>query len=253
MRHFFTILSHEIRSLLFSSSTYIAATLFLVVMGFIFAGILDDYNRAPQEISPATTFFQFFWLPVLFMVPLLTMKSIADERRQGTLETLLTTPASTGEVVLAKFCASYFLYVLLWASTYGFHVVFRHYAPDDHFIDPGPLIGGYVFIAVSGLFFVAVGIFASSLTRSQPVAGILSVVLLLAFILGFRYLAILAQLNQTVLYPFRQAIDSLQVFRHLEDFSHGVVDTRQVFFYLTGSVLALIFSILGVEAKILRS
>ena len=92
MRHFFTLLSHEIRVLLFSPSTYIAAVLFLLVMGFIFTGILDAYSKTPQETPPAVVFFQLFWLPVFFMVPLLTMKCFAEERRLGTIETLLTTP-----------------------------------------------------------------------------------------------------------------------------------------------------------------
>ena len=70
MRHYFTILSHEIRTLLYSPSTYIAAVFFLGVMGFIFASILDIYSKSPQEMPPAVVFFQFFWFPVLFMVPL---------------------------------------------------------------------------------------------------------------------------------------------------------------------------------------
>ena len=154
MRHYFTILSHEIRTLLYSPSTYIAATFFLGVMGFVFASILDSY-RVPQETPPAVVFFQFFWFPVLFMVPLLTMKTIADERRQGTLETLLTTPVNTAEVVLGKFSAAYLFYLLLWASTLGFHYIIQLYARDLRGLDPGPLVGGYLFIAVSGLLFVA--------------------------------------------------------------------------------------------------
>ena len=86
MRHFFTILSHELRSLLFNPSTYVAAVLFLSLMGFIFTGILDAYSKAPQETPPAAVFFQLFWIPVFFMVPLLTMKCLAEERRLGTLE-----------------------------------------------------------------------------------------------------------------------------------------------------------------------
>lgn len=253
MRHFFTILSHEIRTLLFAPSTYIAAVLFLAVMGFIFAGILDDYNRAPQETPPAAVFFKFFIVPVFFMVPLLTMKSLAEERRLGTLETLLTTPVSTGEVVLGKFGAAYLLYLLMWASTYGFHFLLERYARDARYLDAGPLIGGYVFVAVSGLLFIALGIFASSLARSQAVAGILCFSLLFALIVGFSYLGGIAALNEELLLPVKSAVDSLQVFHHLEDFTNGVVDTRQVFFYVTGAVLALLFSILGVEAKILHS
>ncbi len=253
MRHFFTILSHEVRTLLFAPSTYIAAVLFLVIMGFFFAGILDDYTRAPQETAPAVVFFRFFIVPVLFMVPLLTMKSLAEERRLGTLETLLTTPVSTGEVVLGKFGAAYLLYAAMWGSTYGFHVVLERHVQDQRFLDPGPLIGGYLFIAVSGLLFIALGIFASSIARSQAVAGILCFALLLGLVVGFGYLAGLAALQEGMFEPVKATVDSIQVFRHLNDFTNGVVDTRQVFFYLTGSALALLFSVLGVEAKILQS
>lgn len=253
MRHYFTILSHEIRTLLYSPSTYIAATFFLGVMGFIFASILDLYSKSPQETPPAVVFFQFFWFPVLFMVPLLTMKTIADERRQGTLETLLTTPVNTAEVVLGKFSAAYFFYLLLWGSTFGFHYLLRLHVGDTRFLDSGPLIGGYLFIAVSGLLFIAIGIFASSMTRSQPVAGIFTVVLLIFVILAPRYVTELSALNTPTLTPLKSALEALQVPSHVEDFTRGVIDTRQLFYYLTGSTLALIFSILGVEAKLLNS
>ncbi len=252
MRHFLTILSHEIRTLLYAPSTYIAATLFLLVMAFVFTGILEDYNRAALETPPSAVFFQLFWLPVFFMVPLLTMKSLAEERRLGTLETLLTTPVSTAEVVLGKFGAAYLLYLLMWGSTYGFHRVLHHYAQDARFLDAGPLLGGYLFIAVSGLLFIAIGIFASSLTRSQSVAGVLSGTMLIALILGFRFAGQVTALDQELLHPVKAAVDSLQVFQHLEDFTNGVVDSRQVIFYVSGSILALIFSILGVEAKLLQ-
>ena len=253
MRHYFTILSHEIRALLYSPSTYIAAVLFLVVMGFIFAGILEVYSKAPQESPPAAVFFQVFWIPVFFMVPLLTMKCFAEERRLGTLETLLTTPVTTAEVVLGKFSAAYLFYLLLWGSTLGFHYILHIYARDTRFLDPGPLIGGYLFIAVSGLLFVAVGVLASALTRNQSVAAILCFAILFGLIIGLRYVGELTALRGSAFGSLKDLVASLQVAVHVEDFTHGIVDTRQVFFYLTGAVLALIFSVLGVEAKILNS
>ncbi|SDR72097.1 ABC transporter permease [Opitutus sp. GAS368] len=252
MRHYFTIFSLEVRTLLYSPSTYIAAVFFLGVMGFFFSNILEIYSKAPQETPPAVVFFQVFWFPVLFMVPLLTMKTIADERRQGTLETLLTTPVNTAEVVLGKFSAAYLFYLLLWGSTLGFHYLLQLYARDSRYLDPAPLLGGYLFIAVSGLLFIAIGILASSMTRSQPVAGIFTVVLLILVILGPRYLGEISALNAPVLNPVKSALDSLQIFTHVEDFTHGIIDTRQLFYYLTGSALALLFSILGVEAKLLN-
>lgn len=252
MRHFTTIIAHEIRALLYSASTYIAAVLFLLVMAFFFVGILEEFTKSPQETAPATMFFQLFWIPVWFMVPLLTMRSLAEERRLGTLETLLTTSVTTTEVVLGKFFASYLLYLLLWGSTLGFHYILHFYAGDPRLLAPGPLIGGYLFIAVSGLLYVAVGIFASSLTRSQSVAAIISCVILIGLTIGLNFLATAQFLNQEALRSLKDTAESVQVFQHLADFTHGIIDTRQIIFYVSGSVLALIFSILGVEYKLLQ-
>lgn len=253
MKHYFTLLSHEIRMLLVNPSTYIAATLFLAVMGFMFTGILETFSKTPQDTSPAQVFFSIFWFPVLFIVPLLTMKCLAEERRLGTIETLLTTPVTTTEVVLAKYSAAYLLYVSLWASTGGFFYILKKFSGDTHFIDSGPLIGGYLFVAVSGLLFVAIGIFASSLSRNQAIAGILCFAMLAAIIVGSRALADATWLNRDLLTPVKSMVDYAQVFSHYEDFTRGVIDTRQLLFYLSGTVLALIFSILGVEVKLLHS
>jgi ABC-2 type transport system permease protein len=253
MKHFLTLLSHEVRMLLVSASTYIAAMLFLVFMGFIFTSILESYSKAPQEVSPALVFFYYFWFPVLFIVPMLTMKCLAEERRLGTIETLLTTPVTTTEVVLGKYGAAYLLYLALWGSTTGFFFILRKFSGDVRFLDPGPLLGGYLFIAISGLLFVALGVFASSLSRNQAVAGILCFTMLLSLVFGLSWLAGSGALNRDALQPARMAVEYAQVLAHRDDFTRGVIDTRQVIFYLSGTVLALIFSILSVEAKLLHS
>jgi len=198
-------------------------------------------------------FFQIFWFPVLFMVPLLTMKCLAEERRLGTIETLLTTPVTTTEVVLGKYGAAYLLYLALWGSTGGFFYILHRFAGDLRFMDPGPLLGGYAFIAVSGLLFVAVGVFASSLSRNQAVAGILGFTMLFGLIFGLGLIQNATWLDREVLDPVREVVDYAQIIRHREDFTRGVIDTRQLLFYLSGTVLALIFSILSVEAKLLHN
>jgi ABC-2 type transport system permease protein len=253
MKHFPTLLSHEIRMLLVSPATYVAATLFLGFMGLIFAKILETYSGTPQEVSPAYVFFYLFWLPVCVMVPLLTMKCLAEERRLGTIETLLTTPVTTTEVVLAKFGAAYLLYLTMWASTGGFFYLLKRFSGDARFLDPGPLIGGYLFIAISGLFFVALGVFASSLTRNQSVAAILSCVMLGTLILGGNALSDSAWLDRDMFIPAKTIINYGHVFAHRDDFTRGVIDARHLLFYLSGAVVSLIFSILGVEAKLLHS
>ncbi len=253
MRHFATLLSHELRMLLVSPATYIAATLFLGFMGLVFTRILEDYSSAAQEVSPAIVYFHLFWLPTCVMVPLLTMKCLAEERRLGTIETLLTTPVTTTEVVLAKFSAAYLLYVSLWVTTAGFFYILHRYAGNSHFIDTGPLLGGFLFIGVSGLFFVAIGVFASSLTRNQSVAGILGCVMLATLILGGNAIADSTWIEQGALRPARDAVEYIHIFSHRDDFTRGVVDTRHLLFYLSGTILALIFSILSVEAKLLHA
>ena len=253
MKHFLTLLSHEIRMLLVSPATYVAATLFLSFMGLIFTKILEEYSATPQETSPADVYFQLFWLPVCVMVPLLTMKCLAEERRVGTLETLLTTPVTTTEVVVAKFGAAYFLYSALWACTIGFFYLLKKFSGDARFLDSGPLLGGFLFIAVSGLFFVAIGVFASSLTSNQSVAGILGCVMLAMLILGGHALSDSTWIEQGVLRPAKAIVEYTHVFAHRDDFTRGVIDSRHVLFYVSGTTLALIFSILSVETKLLHS
>ena len=252
MRHFFTLFRHEVRMLLLNPSSYVSAMLFLVCMGFIFMGILEEYARAAQDTSPAIAFFSLFFLACV-MVPLLTMKSIAEERRSGTLETLLTAPINTTVVVLSKFSASYVLYLLQWLTTIGFVFILHHFARDARLLDPGPLIGGYVFIAVTGLLYVALGTLASALVRSQAAAGILAFAAILIAIFGARMATNMTLFQQEGFQSMRDSVVSVDVFHHLEDFTRGVVDTRQIIFYFTGTALALILSILGLDAKILRS
>ena len=239
--------------LLVNPGTYIAAMLFLVFMGFIFTGILDNYSRTPQDTSPAIVFFQNFWFPVLFMVPLLTMKCLADERRAGTLETLFTTPVTTTEVVLGKYGAAYLFYLTLWSATGGFFYILKKFAADVRFTDTGPLVGGYLFVAVSGLLFIALGVLASALARNQTVAAILTFVMLVLLIGGVNYLSDAAWLDRDFLRPLKDAVDYARVLAHRDDFTRGVVDARQLLFYVSGTVLALIFSILGVEAKLIHA
>jgi ABC-2 type transport system permease protein len=253
VRHYLTILSHELRMLLVSSYTYIAAVFFLGVMGFVFASILDLYSRAPQETSPVFMFFRVFPIPVLFIVPLLTMRCLAEERRLGTLETLLTAPVTTTEVVLGKYGAAFALYAMLWTSTGGFFWLLQRFCGEGSLIDLGALLGCYAFILCSGLLFVAVGVFTSSLSRNQAVASIASFSILFLLIVGLPYISQIPLLQGEGFTTLRSALESARITTHFDDFSRGVIDSRQLLFYFSGSTLMLILSILGLEARMLHS
>lgn len=250
MRAFCSLLWHECRSTFLSPATYTAAALFLLLNSFLFVKTVQG-SMETSDIRPMEVFLRAFWLSSLFVVPLLTMKGIAEERRLGTLETLMTTPITAGGLVLAKFAASYLAYLTMWGATLSFPFLVEHAlggnpAVRPLLIEPGLLLGGYAFIALTGTLFVAVGIFASSLTRSQLVAGMLTFSILFIVIVG------LPELREQALSRslwIAEPLNILQVYRHLEDFSQGVVDTRPLLFYGSHAALVLGLATLVVESK----
>ncbi len=249
MRHYITLLRHEIWKLFINPSTYIAAFLFLLIMGFMFSWLLDLYSTSPQDSSPSITFFRLFFIPVFFMVPLLTMRSVAEERSSGTIENLMTTPVTATEVILSKFTAGYLYYITLWLFTASFHIIFFTFAQENTSVDPYPIAGGYLFIAISGILFISLGIFASSLTESQLVAGIVSFTLVFAFIIGgssLNELIVVIDTQPAWLDALSRHTNSMD---HMNDFSSGVLDSRAFVFYISSAIFFLFLSVLVIEYR----
>ncbi len=253
MKHLPTLFIHEVRALLITPSTYVAAVLALFIMGFFYFYVLIQTAVAEQENPPTELFFSTFWIPVLLIVPMLTMKSIAEERRQGTLQTLMTTPVNAGEVILSKFLAAYVFYIGVWALAIAFPLLATWSLGKESvgavLLDAGPLLGGYAFVLLTGTLFVASGIFSSSLTRSQLVAGMLSFSIIFILIVGVMAIKVISadMDGMTVFSP--EGLSYFQVFEHFEDFTRGVIDTRPVIYYLSGTALVLGLSTLIVESR----
>jgi ABC-2 type transport system permease protein len=253
MKNFWLLLRHEIHLLFVAAPTYIAASLFLLLMGFIYWINLRSFTLTSEYELPNTLFYKTFWLPVFFLVPLLTMRSLAEERRQGTLETLLTTSAGSISIVAAKYAAAYLFYMILWALTLAFPLITQSVVPsaaiEGNLLDRASLTGGISFIALSGCLFIAVGIFSSSLTRSQLVAGMLSFAILFVFIVGGFLLLNVPLSEQSWMTWMAEPLEYLQTFNHLEEFSRGIIDTRPFFYYLSTAFLFLGLAVFNVESK----
>jgi ABC-2 type transport system permease protein len=251
MRHFPTLLRHELRSLFFSSSTYVAAVLFLLLMAAIYYLILVQYSADEFAMPPSEMFFQTFWLPVLFMVPLLTMRSLAEERRMHTLETLLSAPVTTVEVILSKFFAAWIFYCLLWLVTLSFPLIASYGSGGtvarEELFNSAVYVGGLSYVCLSGLLFIAVGILSSTLTRSQLVAGMLSFGILFILLLGPK----LAGAQELGLWAdwLHGPLQYLDITQHRDSFVRGILDTRPFFYYLTNSTIVLAIAALVVESK----
>lgn len=253
MRSLHLLLRHELHALWINPATYLAAVLSLVMMGFFYYYTITVFADAPQAILPNALFFRFFLFPVVLLVPMLTMKSIAEERRLGTLQTLMTTPVGPTAVVLSKFGAAYLFYCALWALALLFPLIaiwtLPHADLRSLLLDPGTLLGGYSFIATSGLLFIAIGIFTSSLTRSQLVAGMLSFSIIFLLIIGITALDYLAP-NLGEWYGLSgETLQYLQIFDHFEDAIDGMIDTRPLVYYFSGTALVLGLATLSVETK----
>jgi ABC-2 type transport system permease protein len=240
---FLKLLKHELRMLWLAPSTYLAGVLFLLLMQGMYLLAISSATQRIEDVLPATLFFHVYFLPVLFLIPLLTMRSLAEEKRMGTLETLITTRVGIGSMVVAKYLAAYIFYCLLWALTLTYPFITQSLAPDiaagARLLDPAPLIGGYAFVFLSGTLFVALGLFCSSLTRSQLVAGMLSFCLLLLLLAASFVLEKLEpgqMASQAWLAAF---VDYMNTPQHLEDFSRGVLDSRPFFFYLSNTAVLL--------------
>ena len=143
--------------------------------------------------------------------------------------------------------------MLLWLSTLSFPLITLMFFPeidtDGYLFIKEPIIGGFSFLALSGIFFVSIGIFASSITRSQLVAAMFSFTALFVAIVGGQQLGNIAQSGTELPFGFRGLVNYLQIFNHLEDFSRGVIDTRPFFYYTSTGVFFLGLSTLMMGAK----
>jgi ABC-2 type transport system permease protein len=251
MKNIGVIYRHEIFLLIISPATYIAGFLFLMLFWYLYTWHI--LPSLPSEDLPTTSLFQYFWIPVIFMVPLLTMKTLAEERRLGTLETLLTTPTTTPTIVIGKFWAAYTVYMTLWLLALLYPALSQLEIPygrtNFNFLEPAPLLGGYLFIAVSGTMHIAAGIFASSLTRSQLVASLLSFGILFIIVLGEYLFFPQIEIPKQMAESWHHTLDYLSTFRHLEDFSRGILDTRPFILYLTSTAIFLGGAVLIIEQK----
>lgn len=252
MKQFLNLLRHEIRTLLLSPTTYITAAFFLTIMGFLYVFIIEEYSQSPQDALPSAELFRTFWIPAFFIVPLLTMKTLAEENRLGTLETLLTTPVTPIAIVLSKFLTTYIFYMLLWSITLTFPLIVQSLLTHSGLpplTNTASITGGFTFIALSSTLYLSIGIFTSSLTKSQLIAGMFSFTLLFITLIGGRILLESPFLENEWIQSLHFPIDYLRTFQQLEDFTLGILDTRPFFFYLGNSALLLGLSALIIQPE----
>jgi len=245
MRTFLTIWKREVDSFFLSPVAYTVMVFFLLILGFGFWFEANLMSTGYNGITVLKEIFGgfFFWLANLIVVPLITMRVFSEEKKSGTLESLMTTPVSDRTVVWAKYFGVYFFYVVLWLPTIAYPFILNYLTGQELLLDPGMLIGTYLGVFLLGSMFVSIGVFSSSLSNNQIVAGMISFCILTAlFMFGFLpYFSKVAWIREVSTY-----FSSIQ---HMLDFSRGAIDTRPIVYNLTTTLLMIFFTTRVLESR----
>ncbi len=225
----------ELTATFLSPVAYIVAAVFLIASGYLF---MSNTLIEGGEASMRFMLDSMAWL-LIFAIPMLTMRQLADEFASGTIETLMTAPVSDVEVVLGKFFGVLMFFVALLATTLMHVILLSQYGEQDVKV----LIYGYLGMILLGGLYISVGLFASAMTRHQLVAAIIGVaVLALVTILVDAVASI--QGGQ-----WRVVLSGVNVLHHYHNFSRGIFDTKDIVFFLTGAAMFLFLTVKVLESK----
>ncbi len=228
------VAQRELKSYFVSPVAYIVIAFFLVMSGLLFAGILATTREATLRYLLSNVSVLF-----LFITPLLTMRLLAEEQRTGTIELLLTNPIRDIEVVLGKYLASLVLMLVMVGLTLYYPALLILLGGDP---DRGPIVSGYLGVLLLGAAFLAIGLFASSLTQNQIVAAIVTFAVLLVLWLG----DIVQNFSSGVI---GSIFSYLSVNSHFQEFSSGIIDSKDVVYFLTLAAAGVFLAYLSVQTR----
>ncbi len=245
MRAFWPIFKRELFAFFVTPLAWVLIVVFLIVQGMHFFLLVDHFSRATDVSGDETPLSAFFgntvllYLVLLMLVPAMTMRLFAEERRSGTIESLMTAPVSSAAVVLAKYAAVLTTYVAMWAPTVLYLVILGRTGA----LDWRAAASAYLGVLSVGAGYLGLGLCASALTRSQFLAMLWTALVLLAlFILG---IGEFVTREGTTMHA---VCAHVSVWAHMNDFASGVVDSRHLVFYGTLTVLPLFVATRAVDA-----
>lgn len=247
MRAYLTLVRRELGAFFVSLTGYVIIASVLLLLGISFTGILDALNDSPTDVPLTELFYRsyYFWIILLLTAPVMTMRSFAFEKGTGTYETLMTTPVSDLQVVLAKFTGTLIFYILTWLPVFGCIAVVRYLTGEAKVLEPWTTASTFLGFALMGCLYMSMGCFASALTRSQIIAAMNSLVMGLGlFLLSLRSLVPMPPTDwAAILFSY------VALSEHLEDFSRGFVDTRHLVFYASLTIFFLFLTLKVVGSR----
>jgi ABC-2 type transport system permease protein len=228
-----TIFRKELRSYFNSAVAYVVIVVFLAIVGWVYTSSMFLINVASLRLM-------FEWIPLvfLFVVPAITMRLLAEEKKAGTIELLTTKPLHDWEIVAGKFFAAWMLIALALLPTLIYYITIAFLGD----IDNGPVIGGYIGLLLMAGVYIAVGLLASSLTENQIVAFIVGLLLMFALFLMDKVLIFIPDFMTSV-------VEYLGIDFHFSNIARGVIDTRDVVYFLSVLGFSLYLSVVSLERR----
>jgi ABC-2 type transport system permease protein len=227
------ISKREIRTYFNSPIAYIVVAAFILITGpLFFTRLLIEKQAEMRGLFEVMS----FWF--MLLVPAVTMRLLSEEKGAGTLELLITMPVRDWEVVLGKFLAAMALICTAVALTVVFALTVKSLGP----IDKGSTIGGYLGLVMIGGAYAAIGVMASAFTRNQVVAFIISSAICFTLYLVGQY----SQVAPEMLQPL---MSFLSIHSHFESFGRGVIDSRDVIYYLSVMAISLLLATVSLESR----
>ncbi|MDR6845553.1 gliding motility-associated ABC transporter permease subunit GldF [Flavobacterium granuli] len=236
-----SIVFREIKSFFGSPIGYLVIALFLIGNGLFLWVFEGDYNILNTGFADLTPFFTLAPWILIFLIPAVTMRSFSDEKKQGTLELLLTKPISLWEIVNGKFLGAFLLIIMAIIPTFIYVKVVWNLGSPEGNLDLGSTLGSYFGLMFLIAAYSAIGIFTSSVSENQIVSFIIAVFLCFFFYFGFEGLA-------TILPSFSSIISYFGMQDHYKSMSRGVIDTRDVIYFISIAVLFLSFTVFNLKS-----
>ena len=233
MRNIGLIASKEFRSHLASPTAYIVTFVFLLITGTFFSTYLSSTGYTDTSIAGFLN-----WAPILLLLfaSVLTMRLLAEEKKMGTWELLLTAPVRDSEVVLGKFLGSLGILLIMLALTLYYPILLWIFGDPDS----GPIVTSYLGLILLGSSALSVGLFASSLTSNQIVAAVVSGLILFAlWFVGSAVNLVPETVGELMAY--------ISLMHQFSGFTMGIIDTRAIIYYLSITALFLFLTIRSLE------
>ena len=221
------ILFKEISGFFSSLVAYITIAAFLIVTG-LFLWVFPDSSILDYGYAGLDSFFNIAPYIFMFLIPAITMRSLAEERKDGTFELLATRPITDWDIVLGKFIAAVAIIVLTLIPTLIYYISVYQLGVVKGNVDTGAVIGSYIGLGLLGSAFVSIGLFASAFGKNQIIAFTIAVFLCFLFFSGFDSFSQLVSLQDVSSY-----LTGLGINQHYQSISRGVLDTRDVIYFLS--------------------